>query len=77
MTGDQSKMVKVGDRACWGTTRTDLRTVIEKNWAGVTITWDDRGAQANVRMMGGYQMAARRFPRGRNQRRKSTPNIAF
>jgi hypothetical protein len=33
MTGEKSRLLKVGDRVCWGTTTTDLGTVIEKNWA--------------------------------------------
>ena len=46
MTGDQSRHLKPLDRVCWGATTTDLGTVTEKNWAGVTITWDNRGEQA-------------------------------
>jgi hypothetical protein len=46
MTGDQSRLLNVGDRVCWGAKTTDLGTVTEKNWAGVTVTWDDRGEQA-------------------------------
>ena len=41
MTGDQSRLLKVGDRVCWGATTTDLGTVIETTWNGVTINWDD------------------------------------
>ena len=42
MTGDQSRTLSVGDRVCWGaTTTTDLGTVIETAWNGVTINWDD------------------------------------
>jgi hypothetical protein len=41
MTGDQSRLLKVGDRVCWGVTTTDLGTVIETTWNGVTISWDD------------------------------------
>jgi hypothetical protein len=46
MTGDQSRALKVGDRVCWGTTTTDLGTVTERNWAGVTVKWDNRSEQA-------------------------------
>jgi hypothetical protein len=46
MTGDQSRLLKAGDRVCWGTTTTDQGTVTEKNWAGVTVNWDNRGEQA-------------------------------
>jgi hypothetical protein len=41
MTGDQSRGLTVGDRVCWGATTTDLGTVIETDWAGVSIKWDN------------------------------------
>jgi hypothetical protein len=41
MIGEQSRLLKVGDRVCWGATTTDLGTVIDTNWSGVTIAWDD------------------------------------
>jgi hypothetical protein len=41
MTGDQSRTLKVGDRVCWGATTIDLGTVIETDWAGVSINWDN------------------------------------
>jgi hypothetical protein len=41
MTGDQSRVLKVGDRVCWNHSTTDLGTVIETIWNGVTIAWDD------------------------------------
>ena len=41
MTGDQSRLLKVGDRVRWGATATDLGTVVEATWNGVTIDWDD------------------------------------
>jgi hypothetical protein len=40
MTGDQSRLLKPLDRVCWGANTTDLGTVIETNWAGVSINWD-------------------------------------
>jgi hypothetical protein len=40
MTGDQSRLLKVGDRVCWGVTTTDLGTVVGTAWSGVTIDWD-------------------------------------
>jgi hypothetical protein len=46
LTGNQSRLLKAGDRVCWGATTTDLGTVTEKDWAGVTIKWDNRGEQA-------------------------------
>jgi hypothetical protein len=41
MTGDQSRLLKVGDRVCWGATIMDLGTVVGTSWSGVTIDWDD------------------------------------
>jgi hypothetical protein len=46
MTGDQSRLLTVGDRVCWNADILDQGTVIEKNWAGVTIQWDNRSEQA-------------------------------
>jgi hypothetical protein len=45
MTGDQSRALKVGDRVCWNADQNDRGTVTEKNWAGVTIKWDNRSEQ--------------------------------
>jgi hypothetical protein len=44
MTGDQSRHLKVGDRVCWRDDKVDGGTVTERNWAGVTIEWDNRSA---------------------------------
>jgi len=41
MTGEQSRLLKVGDRVRWGATTTDFGTVVETAWNGVTIDWDD------------------------------------
>ena len=41
MTGGQSKTLKVGDRACWNTSTTDLGTIVGTAWNGVSINWDD------------------------------------
>ena len=41
MNGDQSRLLKVGDRVCWEQSTTDLGTVIGTSWSGVTIDWDD------------------------------------
>jgi hypothetical protein len=41
MTGDQSRLLHVGDRVRWGATTTDLGTVVGTAWNGVTIVWDD------------------------------------
>jgi hypothetical protein len=46
MTGTESRQLAVGDRVCWGSTTTDLGTVTEKNWAGVSIKWDGRSEQS-------------------------------
>jgi hypothetical protein len=45
MTGEQPRQLSVGDRVCWGTT-TDLGTVTKKNWAGVTIKWNNHTEQS-------------------------------
>jgi hypothetical protein len=45
MTGEQSRQLDVGDRVCWQNNRADQGTVTEKNWAGVTIKWDNRSEQ--------------------------------
>jgi hypothetical protein len=45
MTGDQSRILDVGERVCWQNNQADQGTVTEKNWAGVTIKWDSRGKQ--------------------------------
>jgi len=41
MTGDQSRLLKAGDRVRWGTSTTDLGTVTGTSWSEVTIRWDD------------------------------------
>jgi hypothetical protein len=45
MTGEQSRRLAVGDRVCWQGDQSDRGTVAEKNWAGVTIKWDNRSEQ--------------------------------
>jgi hypothetical protein len=45
MTGDQSRTLMVGDRVFWSEDRTDQGVITEKNWAGVTIKWDNRDQQ--------------------------------
>jgi hypothetical protein len=45
MTGDQSRTLKAGDKVCWQNDNADKGTVIETNWAGVTIKWDNRSKQ--------------------------------
>jgi hypothetical protein len=46
VTGDQSRTLNVGDRVCWRKGSADQGTVTEKNWAGVTIKWNNRSEQA-------------------------------
>ena len=46
MTGDQSRLLKPFDRVCWQNDQADQGTVIEKNWFGLTIKWDNRSEQA-------------------------------
>ncbi len=46
MTGDQSRQLKLGDRVCWKADKNDQGTITEKNWAGVTVKWDNRGEQS-------------------------------
>ena len=41
MTGDQSRLLKAGDRVCWGPTTTDQGTVIGTARSGFIIAWDD------------------------------------
>jgi hypothetical protein len=41
MTGDQSRLLRVGDRVCWGADKKDQGTVVGTAWNGVTIDWDD------------------------------------
>jgi hypothetical protein len=41
MTGDQSRLLNVGDRVCWEKSAIDLGTVVGVAWSGVTIDWDD------------------------------------
>jgi hypothetical protein len=45
MNGDESRTLDVGDRVCWNADKNDQGTVTEKNWAGVTIKWDNRSKQ--------------------------------
>ncbi len=41
MTREQSKSLKVGKRVQWDNSLADRGTVIEVDWHGVTIKWDD------------------------------------
>jgi hypothetical protein len=46
MTGDQSRLLKVGDRVCWKKSETDLGTVVATSWSEITIDWDDGEANS-------------------------------
>jgi hypothetical protein len=46
MTGSQSRTLSVGARVCWRDDNNDLGSVTEKNWAGVTVKWDNRSQQS-------------------------------
>jgi hypothetical protein len=41
----QARLLNVGDRVSWHNDRADQGIVTEKNWAGVTIKWDNRSEQ--------------------------------
>ena len=47
MTGDQSRLLKVGDRVCWKNSTTDVGTVIATTWSDVTVSWDN-GQTASI-----------------------------
>jgi hypothetical protein len=46
MTGTQSRALKTGDRVRWRDDPNDLGVIVETNWAGVTIRWQNRNEQA-------------------------------
>jgi hypothetical protein len=41
MTGDQSRLLRAGNRVRWKNSATDLETVTATAWSGVTISWDN------------------------------------
>jgi len=41
MTGDQSRHLEIGDRVQWDKSLMDRGTIIEVDWRGVIIKWDD------------------------------------
>jgi len=41
MTGEQSRLLKAGDRVCWDYSATDCGTVKSNGWGGIVIAWDD------------------------------------
>jgi hypothetical protein len=45
MTGSESRLLNVGTRVSWRADNNDLGTIIEKDWAEVTVKWDNRSQQ--------------------------------
>jgi hypothetical protein len=45
MTGRESRQLNKGDRVVWSGDSKDVGTVTERDWAGVTIKWDNREQQ--------------------------------
>jgi hypothetical protein len=48
MTGDQSRLLKVGDKVCWRAGQADNGKIVGVAWSGVTIAWED-GHTSSVR----------------------------
>jgi hypothetical protein len=48
MTGDESRKLCIGIRVCWARNPEDQGIVIEVDWSGVTIRWND-GQDISVR----------------------------
>ncbi|MFL6505810.1 MAG: hypothetical protein ACJ8KC_10405 [Candidatus Udaeobacter sp.] len=47
MTGDQSRLLKEGDRVFWKNSTTDVGTVIATTWSDVTVSWEN-GQTASI-----------------------------
>lgn len=45
MTGRESRLLVTGARVIWNADTKDTGTVIEKDWAGVVVKWDNREQQ--------------------------------
>jgi hypothetical protein len=61
MTGEQSRLLKVGDRICWKNDQANSGTVTETNWAGATVKWDSRGEQRVLHNdMGGMTLISKK-----------------
>ena len=45
MTGRESRSLAISARVIWHGDSKDTGTVIERDWAGVTIKWDNREQQ--------------------------------
>jgi len=41
MTGEESRLLKVGDRVCWKGSASELGTIIRTAWNDVRIAWDN------------------------------------
>jgi hypothetical protein len=41
MTGEQSRLLKRGERVCWAATTSDLGTVVGTSWSEITFALDD------------------------------------
>jgi hypothetical protein len=48
MTGEQSRLLKFGDRVCWGDSTTDCGAVVKTSWSEVIINWDN-GDTASIK----------------------------
>ena len=46
MTGEQSRLLNIGDRVRWEDSATDLGTVVGTAWSGVVINWDNGRASS-------------------------------
>jgi hypothetical protein len=46
MTGAQSRALKPGNHVRWQNDEDDHGVVVDMNWAGVTIKWNNRGERA-------------------------------
>jgi hypothetical protein len=45
MRGSEARSLPIGARVIWNGDTKDAGTVIEKDWAGITIKWDNREQQ--------------------------------
>jgi hypothetical protein len=60
MTGEQSRLLKVGNRVCWQNDQADRGTITETSWSGLTIKWDSRGEQRVLHNdMGGMSLVSK------------------
>ena len=45
MTGSESRLLPVNARVIWNADHKDAGTVIDRDWTGVVIKWDNREQQ--------------------------------